>query len=117
MSDKRTPTIHARRARRKARSQATGTRERQRLSIYRSSKHIYAQVIDDVAGKTLVSVSSEQLAKAGTKSDMSVAVGKKCAELALQAGIREVVFDRAGYRYHGRIKALAEAAREAGLKF
>ncbi len=117
MSDKRTPTIHARRARRKARGQVSGTEVRPRLSVYRSSKHIYAQVIDDVNSKTLVSVSSEQLEKTGTKSDMSAVVGKKCAELALQVGVKEVVFDRAGFRYHGRIKALAEAAREAGLEF
>lgn len=117
MSDKRTPTIHARRARRKARGQAVGTLVRPRLSVYRSSKHIYAQVIDDVAGKTLVSASSQKLDKTGTKSDMSTLVGRRCAELALGAGIESVVFDRAGYRYHGRIKALADAAREAGLKF
>ncbi len=117
MSDKRTPTLHIRRTRRKARSRVVGTAVRPRISVYRSSKHIYVQIIDDVAGKTLISVSSEQLEKTGTKSDMAVAVGKKCAELALQAGLMQVVFDRSGYRYHGRIKALAEAAREAGLKF
>lgn len=117
MSDKRTPSIHQRRIRRKARGMSVGTSVRPRLVVFRSSKHIYTQVIDDQVAKTMVAVSSEALEKAGTKTDMAIAVGKRCAELAIQAGIKEVVFDRAGYRYHGRIKALADAAREAGLKF
>lgn len=117
MSDKRTPTIHARRARRKVRSRALGTQSRPRLSVYRSSKHIYAQIIDDSTGRTLAFASSEKLPKTGVKTDIATAVGKLCAELATGAGVKEVVFDRGSYRYHGRVKALAEAVRAGGLKF
>ena len=95
---------------------------RARLSVYRSSKHIYAQVIDDSAGKTLASASTldkdlkVNLPK-GCDVKAATAVGKLVAERALQAGVKDVVFDRGGYLYHGRVKALAEAAREAGLNF
>ncbi|HJY18614.1 MAG TPA: 50S ribosomal protein L18 [Xanthobacteraceae bacterium] len=100
--------------------QAAG--ERKRLSVYRSSKHIYAQVIDDDQGVTLASASSiEKTARDGLKTGASVdaakAVGKLIAERAKEKGIEDVVFDRGGYLYHGRVKALAEAAREGGLKF
>ncbi|HWS08463.1 MAG: 50S ribosomal protein L18 [Xanthobacteraceae bacterium] len=100
--------------------QAAG--ERKRLSVYRSSKHIYAQVIDDDQGVTLASASSiEKTAREGLKTGASVdaakAVGKLIAERAKEKGIEDVVFDRGGYLYHGRVKALAEAAREGGLKF
>jgi len=96
--------------------------ERKRLSVYRSSKHIYAQVIDDDEGVTLASASSiEKTAREGLKTGASVdaakAVGKLIAERAKQKGINDVVFDRGGYLYHGRVKALAEAAREGGLNF
>jgi large subunit ribosomal protein L18 len=96
--------------------------ERKRLSVYRSSKHIYAQVIDDDQGVTLASASSiEKTARDGLKTGASVdaakAVGKLIAERAKEKGIEDVVFDRGGYLYHGRVKALAEAAREGGLKF
>jgi large subunit ribosomal protein L18 len=96
--------------------------ERKRLSVYRSSKHIYAQVIDDDQGVTLASASSiEKTAREGLKTGASVdaakAVGKLIAERAKEKGIKEVVFDRGGYLYHGRVKALAEAAREGGLNF
>jgi len=96
--------------------------ERKRLSVYRSSKHIYAQVIDDDEGITLASASSiEKTAREGLKTGASVdaakAVGKLIAERAKQKGIKDVVFDRGGYLYHGRVKALAEAARESGLNF
>jgi len=91
-----------------------------RLSIFRSGKHIYAQVIDDVSGQTLAAASSVEK-DAGLKSGANVAaataVGKRIAERAVKAGVERVVFDRGGYLYHGRIKALAEGAREGGLKF
>ena len=95
---------------------------RPRLSVFRSSKHIYAQVIDDVSGKTLAAASSSEKDVKGslkTGADMAAAsaVGKLLAERAKQAGVSQVVFDRGGYIYHGRVKALAEAAREAGLDF
>lgn len=95
---------------------------RPRLSVFRSSKHIYAQVIDDDQGVTLASASSiEKTAREGLKTGASVdaakAVGKLIAERAKEKGIEDVVFDRGGYLYHGRVKALAEAAREGGLKF
>lgn len=97
----------------------SGSTERPRLSVFRSNKGIYAQVIDDLSGKTLVSASSlsKEFTAEGSKSDQSVAVGKLVAEKAIAAGIKEVVFDRNGYLYHGRIKSLAEGAREGGLIF
>jgi len=101
------------------RKRVSGSSERPRLSVFRSNKGIYAQVIDDQAGVTLVSAST--LAKdfdvAGTKVEQSKAIGKLIAEKALAAGISKVVFDRNGYLYHGRVKSLAEGAREAGLDF
>lgn len=101
------------------RKRLSGSSERPRLSVYRSNKGIYAQVIDDLSGKTLVSASSlsKEFTAEGSKSDQSVAVGKLVAEKAIAAGIKEVVFDRNGYLYHGRIKSLAEGAREGGLIF
>lgn len=113
--NKRRIRIHQR-IRRKVR----GTPERPRLCVYRSLAHIYAQVIDDVHGRTLVSASSMDLA-AELRSGGNVAgarvIGKLVAERAKEKGVRKVVFDRGGYLYHGRVKALAEAAREAGLEF
>jgi large subunit ribosomal protein L18 len=96
--------------------------ERKRLSVYRSSKHIYAQVIDDEAGTTLVAASSiektsRESLKTGASVDAAKAVGKLIAERAQEKGIKDVVFDRGGYLYHGRVKALADAARESGLSF
>ena len=96
--------------------------ERKRLTVYRSSKHIYAQVIDDEAGVTLVSASSIEKTtrdggKTGANVDAAKAVGKLIAERAQQKGVKDVVFDRGSYLYHGRVKALAEAAREGGLNF
>jgi large subunit ribosomal protein L18 len=99
-----------------------GTTERPRLSVFRSDKHIYAQVIDDYAGKTLAAAASTQDdVRGGLKNGGNVAaakaVGKAIAEKAKAAGVTKVAFDRGGRQYHGRIKALADAAREAGLKF
>jgi large subunit ribosomal protein L18 len=96
--------------------------DRARLSVFRSSKHIYAQVIDDKKGETLVSASSLEKdmrgsAKTGANIDAAKAVGKLVAERATAAGVKDVVFDRGGYLFHGRIKALADAAREGGLNF
>ncbi|GAB0117418.1 50S ribosomal protein L18 [Acidisoma sp. 7E03] len=95
---------------------------RVRLSVFRSSKHIYAQVIDDAAGRTLAAASSLEAdlrgsLKTGADRDAATAVGKLVAERALAAGVKEVVFDRGAYLYHGRVKALADAAREGGLAF
>ncbi|MGY2894676.1 50S ribosomal protein L18 [Deinococcus radiomollis] len=89
---------------------------RPRLSIYRSSKYIYAQIIDDAAGTTVAQIGSKAV-KVGTKTESAAAVGKAVAEAAIAAGVKQVVFDRGQYRYHGRVKALADAAREAGLDF
>jgi len=105
------------------RKKISGTAERPRLTIYRSGKHIYAQIIDDAAGRTIVAAStlSKELREGvkTTKSRMEVAkmVGKTAAKLALDKNIKEVVYDRNGYLYHGRVKAVADGAREAGLKF
>ena len=104
----------------RVRKNISGTAERPRLDVFRSSKHIYAQIIDDVTGTTLVSASS--LDKAFTEGyggncDAAKAVGKLVAEKALEKGIKTVVFDRGGYIYHGRVAALAEGAREGGLEF
>jgi large subunit ribosomal protein L18 len=96
-----------------------GTTERPRLSVFRSNKQIYAQIIDDVNGTTLVAASSKvkELQQSINKSELAKQVGKLIAERAVQAGILEVVFDRNGYLYHGRVKSLADGAREGGLKF
>lgn len=101
----------------RVRSRVLGTAKRPRLSVFRANRHIYVQLIDDSAGKTLASVSSLELKSKGKKSDKAKAVGKAMAEKALAAQITNVVFDRGGYKYHGRVKALAEGAREGGLKF
>jgi large subunit ribosomal protein L18 len=95
---------------------------RPRLSVFRSSKHIYAQIIDDAKGVTLASASSlekpmREGAKTGADVDAAKAVGKLVAERAVKNGVKEVIFDRGGYLYHGRVKALADAAREGGLSF
>jgi large subunit ribosomal protein L18 len=104
---------------RRIRRKLSGTPERPRLAVFRSVAHIYAQVIDDTAGKTLVAASSVDK---GGKTDggnvmAAKAIGKLVAERAKEKGIKSVVFDRGGYQYHGRVKALADAAREAGLEF
>jgi large subunit ribosomal protein L18 len=103
--------IHAR-----IRAKLSGTGERPRLNVYRSLNNIYAQLIDDEKGVTLVSASTIKL-KTGGNVAAAREIGKTVAELAVQKGIKKVVFDRGGFLYHGRIKALADAAREAGLEF
>ncbi|MCG1035678.1 50S ribosomal protein L18 [Polaribacter sargassicola] len=96
----------------------SGTATKPRLSVYRSNKEIYAQLVDDENGVTLASVSSRNKEiKANTKSEAATAVGKAIAEQAAKVGVETVAFDRNGYLYHGRVKVLADAAREAGLKF
>src|SRR5690606_7899910 len=107
------------RIKRGIRKRLSGSTERPRLSVYRSNKGIYARMIDDLAGQTLVAASSlsKDFTGAGTKIEQSKIVGKMVAEKAVAAGISKVVFDRNGYLYHGRVKSLAEGAREAGLQF
>ena len=96
----------------------SGTAAKPRLSVFRSNKEIYAQLVDDVAGVTLVASSSrDKEIVTGSKSETAAAVGKAIAEKAVKAGVETVSFDRNGYLYHGRVKVLADAAREAGLKF
>ena len=109
---------HELRARRhlRVRKRVSGTAERPRLVVYRSLKHIYAQLVDDVKNHTLMTVSDLKVGD-GKKQERSVAVGKEIAAKAKEAGITRVVFDRAGYKYHGRVKAVADGAREGGLEF
>jgi len=99
----------------RVRGKISGTAERPRLNVFRSNTNIYAQVIDDVAGVTLASANSLKLS--GTKTEQAKSVGEAIAAAAKAAKVEEVIFDRGGYLYHGRVQALAEAAREAGLKF
>lgn len=105
------------RIRKSIRSKVTGTAEKPRLSVFRSNTGVYAQIIDDSAGKTLVSASSKEIESKGLNVEISKNVGKKLAEKAVSNGISTVVFDRGGYLFHGKVKALAEGAREGGLKF
>ncbi len=107
------------RIKRRVRGKISGSAELPRLSVYKSNKEIYAQLIDDKEGKTLASASSREkgVDAKGTKVEVSAAVGKAIAEKAKAAGIENIVFDRNGFVYHGRVKALADGAREGGLKF
>lgn len=108
------------RIKRRIRKVVSGTESRPRLSVFRSNKEIYAQIVDDVKGNTIVSASSrdKDISSAkGTKTEIAGLVGKSLAEKALKAGIEAIAFDRGGYQYHGRVKSLAEGAREGGLKF
>ena len=121
---KRQKTAYAARLRRhlRVRKKVHGTPPQPRLSVYRSLSHIYAQVIDDESGRTLAAASDVEAAARGQakgkpKTDVAKLVGELVAQRALERGISQVVFDRGGYQYHGRVKALAAAAREAGLKF
>ena len=110
--------IHSRNLRRaRVRSKISGTSLRPRLSIFRSLKGMSAQLIDDEKGVTLASASSREVKEKIAKTGVAAALGKLIADKASKAGISEVVFDRGGYQYHGRVKALADSAREAGLKF
>jgi large subunit ribosomal protein L18 len=110
-----------RRVHQRIRQRMSGSGERPRLNIYRSLNHIYAQVIDDTTGKTIASASTVHGKKGSKKTGGNVAsakeIGKMIAQRAQEKGVKKVVFDRGGYLYHGRIKALADAAREAGLEF
>jgi large subunit ribosomal protein L18 len=106
------------RIKRRIRFTVSGTPERPRLSVYRSNTHIYAQLIDDASGHTLAAASSREPSVEGEAPvELSRAVGKRLAEKAQEAGVTAAVFDRNGFRYHGRVKALAEGAREGGLQF
>lgn len=105
------------RARRTRRRIGAGTAERPRLSVFRSNAATSAQLIDDTKGETLVSVSSFEIKKKGTKKEKAAAVGEALAKKAIELGIKRVVFDRGSYRFHGRVKELAEAARRGGLQF
>jgi large subunit ribosomal protein L18 len=105
------------RIKKSVRSKVSGTAERPRLTVFRSNKQIYAQVIDDTAGKTLAAASSLKLTDKMPKKEIAAKVGEIIAKNAQEAGIQAVVFDRNGYLYHGRIKELADAARKGGLKF
>ena len=114
----RTAARHKRHER--IRLRLAGTTDRPRLAVFRSLSHIYAQVIDDASGRTLAAASTAEKELKGsksTKSEQAKVVGRLIAERARSAGVEHVVFDRAGFRYHGRIKSLADAAREAGLDF
>jgi len=115
------PDTNAQRKKRhkRVRGKITGTPERPRLNVFRSGKHIYAQIIDDTNGVTLCSASSleKDFEGSGSNKEGAQKVGKQVAERAVKSGIENVVFDRGGYIYHGRVKELAEAAREGGLKF
>lgn len=104
------------RLKKKIRSKVNGTADCPRLTVFKSNMHIYAQLVDDTAGKTIGAVSDNK-SKSGTYRERAVKAGKEIAEVALKAGISTVVFDRNGYKYTGHIAALADSAREAGLKF
>lgn len=108
------------RIKRRIRKIITGTAERPRLSVFRSNMEIYAQLVDDTSGKTILATSSrdkEIASKKAPKVELATLVGKKIAEKAIEAGIKKVSFDRNGYLYHGRVKAVADGAREGGLDF
>ena len=102
---------------RRVRGKVAGTSERPRLVVFRSNRGISAQLVDDETGRTLASASWKGVSGSGSKTEQATAVGKALAESAKQSGIQSCVFDRAGYLYHGRVKALAEGAREGGLQF
>ena len=101
----------------RVRAKVSGDSKKLRFSVFRANRHIYGQLIDDVSGKTLVSASSLEIKSKGKKTDVAKEVGKLVAEKATAKKIKKVVFDRGGSAYHGRVKALAESAREAGLEF
>ena len=112
-------TLARERRHRRVRGRVSGTAERPRLAVFRSNKGIYGQLVDDLEGRTLAAAGWQDLKKSfkGSKTEQAAEVGKLLAANAKKAGVEEVVFDRGGYLYHGRVKALAEGAREGGLKF
>jgi large subunit ribosomal protein L18 len=113
-----TSTVRRRRRRRRVRAKVSGTAERPRLSVFRSNRGIQAQLVDDTAGHTLAAVTwTEDELKSLSRMEQARRAGELIAERGKQAGVEECVFDRGGYRYHGKVKALAEGAREAGLRF
>ncbi len=112
-----TKTARRKRLRLGIRRKVSGTSDRPRVAVFKSNKGIYAQLIDDVNGKTVASASTREIGKTSVNVEIAKEVGKKLAENAKNAGIESVVFDRGGYPYHGRVKSLAEGAREGGLKF
>ncbi len=114
---KRTKQQSRQRIHLRVRKKVSGTPERPRLSVFRSNKEIYCQIIDDLKGHTLAAASSLDSSVAGSKTEQAKAVGQLIAERAKSAGVETVIFDRGGYLYHGRVKALAEGAREGGLNF
>ena len=105
-----------RRRHRRVRKKIVGTAERPRLAVYRSNRHIYAQVIDDFAGRTLAAASTQDNGESGSPKDRAKAVGVSIAKKAKEAGVTSVTFDRGGFQYHGRVAAVAEGAREGGLE-
>jgi large subunit ribosomal protein L18 len=112
--------LNKQRRHRRVRANVVGTKERPRASVFKSNRHIFVQFIDDKAGKTLVSskiISNQKSKIKGTKSEKAEKIGEMLAEKAKEAGINEVVFDRGGFKYHGRIKAVAEGLRKGGIKF
>ncbi len=110
-------TKERRRFRTRRKLQRPVASERLRLTIFRSAKHIYAQVIDTTKGHTVAEANSKSLGLSGNKTEQAAAVGKTVAQRAIEAGAKQIVFDRGSYRYHGRVKALADGAREGGLEF
>jgi large subunit ribosomal protein L18 len=112
-----TKAIRRKRIKFRIRKKISGTPARPRLTVFRSNRHIYAQVIDDLAGRTLASASTLEEGVEGKQTERSGLVGKRLAERAREAGIEQVLFDRNGFRYHGRVRALADGAREGGLQF
>ena len=115
-SNKQKITARSRR-RARVRAKVSGTKERPRLAVFRSLKYTYSQLIDDATGKTLAQASSREIKEKDKKAGVSAAVGRLIAERAGKLGIKQVIFDRGGYKYHGRVKALADSAREGGLEF
>ena len=117
MKYKNVKTEKRMRIKRKIRTKISGTKEMPRLSVFRSNKYIYAQIVDDQKGKTLVAANEKETKNEGNKTLKANALGKALAKKAKEKKINKVVFDRGSYRYHGRVKAFAEGAREGGLKF
>lgn len=118
MDKQKLKTVRQKRRQIGIRKRVSGTSERPRLNVYRSSKHIYVQVINDIEGKTIAHASTVSMKlQNGGNIDAAKQVGAKIADVAKAAGVSKVVFDRAGFKYHGRVQALADAAREAGLEF